>query len=866
MSNIAEPSEPSASGYELRRLLPLLVVFAVVAILALEARHINLRHIQHQIAGVAPTRLLLLGLGGLIASAAMGWYDVLAARVIGYQRRTLAGLRMGLMVSGINNVASLSGLTGSGLRVLLLTSDGVATAAAVRYAGMVVAASTLGLSGLALATLATRPAILAATPLPDWVVLIALAVVACYLPLYLLLATTPLLRIGRLAAIERLTPWQALGFVGVSIVEWLFAAALLWSCLGTIGLDLSPASVVAIFVLAATLGTLSFLPGGLGVFDATLVGLLVAQGASTEMAIAALVLFRVAYYLVPLIAALFLGANTLASSRLATTLREHPLVSILAWPVGRAVDLALRLLSALTAGAGIVLLAGAAFPNLLSHSQVLSRWVPLPAVEATHLASVAVGLALIMTARGLSLRLRHALWMSIGLLLAGALFGLARGLDWGTSLLLMVVAGLLYSSRSSFDRQGSLAREVGAWPWTTALVAALIGYLLLGHALYEGRAIDPLAFGFGAHAPRFERGAIVALVTVIVLLIWTWPRWPTPRLSLPTTADLDALAAWLETHGSNAYSHLMLLGDKTIRYSPDGQAMIGYRAIRNRLIALSDPAGAPAARRAAIGGFRRFADEMQCTPVFYQVGPEDLSAYLDHGFALFKLGEIARVDLVEFSMKGKRNQDKRGALNRAHRLGLTFEIVDPPFDPVFMDQLAAISDDWLGDKPAEKTFSLGNFDRDYLARAPIAVVCDTNGRPIAFASILPSYGHREEYSIDLMRHLGDAPGGTMDFLFVRLMQEAQAAGYRWFSLGMAPLAGVGETPWARPAEQLARLAYEHGNRFYNYKGLRAFKDKWHPVWHSMYLAYPPDTHLSTLQVDIAALIAGGYRRILGDGH
>ena len=200
MSNIAEPSESSASGYELRRLLPLLVVFAVVAILALEARHINLRHIQHQIAGVAPTRLLLLGLGGLIASAAMGWYDVLAARVIGYQRRTLAGLRMGLMVSGINNVASLSGLTGSGLRVLLLTSDGVATAAAARYAGMVVAASTLGLSGLALATLATRPAILAATPLPDWVVLIALAVVACYLPLYLLLATTPLLRIGRLAA------------------------------------------------------------------------------------------------------------------------------------------------------------------------------------------------------------------------------------------------------------------------------------------------------------------------------------------------------------------------------------------------------------------------------------------------------------------------------------------------------------------------------------------------------------------------------------------------------------------------------------------------------------------------------------------
>ncbi|WP_158583446.1 bifunctional lysylphosphatidylglycerol flippase/synthetase MprF [Salinisphaera sp. Q1T1-3] len=845
-------------------MLPFVLIFAVVGLLVLEARHINLRSIQHELAAVPPLHLFLLGLGGLIASAAIGTYDLLAARVIGYRRGIGAGLRVGLMASGINNVVSLSGLTGSGLRVLLVTGDGVDSGAAVRYAGLVATASALGLSTLALITLITRPAILAATPVPVWLVMTALVVIACYLPLYLLLAMTPLLRIGRLAAIERLTPLQTVGFVCASIGEWLLAAAVLWGCVEALGVSLTPAAVAAAFVLAATLGMLSFLPGGLGVFDATLVGLLAAHGAATETAVAALVLFRFAYYLVPLIAALFLGANALARSRLAATLRAHPLVSVLAWPVGQAVDLGLRLLSALTAGAGIVLLAGAAFPNLLSRTRILSHWVPLPAVEITHLASVVIGLTLIMTARGLSLRLRQSLWLSIGLLIAGALFGLTRGLDWGTSLLLLVVASLLYMSRATFDRHGSLAQQVGAWPWTGTLLAALVGYLLLGHALYQGHAVDPLHFGFGAHAPRFERGAFVALISVIVLVIWTWPRWPTPQLARPAPADLDALVAWLTSHGSTPYSHLMLLGDKTLFYGADGQAMIGYRAIRNRLIALSDPAGDTAARRTAIGEFRQLADDMQCTPVFYQVGPDDLSAYLDHGFVLFKLGEIARVDLAAFSMTGKRNEDKRGAINRGHRLGLTFEITAPPFSTGFMNQLAAVSDDWLGEKAAEKTFSLGNFDRDYLARAPIAVVRDANGRLLAFASILPSYGHLEEYSIDLMRHLETAPGGTMDFLFVRLMQEAQAAGYRWFSLGMAPLAGVGDTPWARPAEQLARLAYEHGNRFYNYKGLRAFKNKWHPVWHSMYLAYPPDTRLSSLQLDIAALIAGGYRRILTD--
>ena len=78
---------------------------------------------------------------------------------------------------------------------------------------------------------------------------------------------------------------------------------------------------------------------------------------------------------------------------------------------------------------------------------------------------------------------------------------------------------------------------------------------------------------------------------------------------------------------------------------------------------------------------------------------------------------------------------------------------------------------------------------------------------------------------------------------------------------MAPLGGVGENRYARTGEKVARLAYEYGNRFYNYKGLRSFKEKFHPEWRSVYLAYPVLTPLPMLLMDSAALIAGGYRRI-----
>ncbi|MES1923703.1 Lysyl transferase [Salinisphaera sp. T31B1] len=849
----------------LRRAAPLVLLAIVAAVLIVDARHVDLREIQRALASVPPVQLLGLAVGGMVAVAAMSGYDMLASAVLGLRRRATASLRTALVASGISNIAGLSGVTGSGLRVLMLVRGGTDTREAVRYAGLVTLSGPLGLATLCLAILVVRPDLTQVGALPAWLITLVLVAVACYLPVYALLTGTKYLRRGRLAALPGLSPRYIAAFLSASLVEWLMAGLLLWACLAAVGISLAPTVVLGAFALAAAVGVASFLPGGLGVFDIALASLLVAQGADANQSIAAIVVFRCSYYLVPLLLAILLGLDLLRSSRLATTIRAHPVVDLLQWPLARIGELGIRVLAGLTGLAGIVLLGGAAFPNLIERTRVLRDWVPLAAVEASHLASVAVGLTLIAAARGLSLRLRRALWLAIALLLAGAAAGLLRGLDWGTSLLLIAIAVLLFAARGAFDQQGSLGRQLGAWQWTAALVVALLIYLLLGQALYGGQGWAVLSFAFGQHDARFARGALVAVISLIVLVVWTWPRWPRPAFELPDSARLDRLGQWLEAHGSNGYSHLLMIGDKALFHTADEQALIGYAPVRDRLVALGDPVGEPEALRRAVTEFRRFAEAAHCTPVFYQVEPAHLSLYLDSGFSLFKLGEIARVDLRQFSMTGKANQDKRGAINRAARLGLTFELLEPPFDTATLTALQRVSDDWLGDRPAEKRFSLGRFDAAYLQRAPVAVVHDTHGELKAFASILPSYGHRQEYSIDLMRHTIDAPGGTMDFLFVSLMQKAAAEGYEWFSLGMAPLAGVGDTPWANTAEQIARLAFEHGNRLYNYKGLRAFKDKWNPEWQSMYLAYPPQANLARIQLDIAALIAGGYRRIVSPG-
>lgn len=126
---------------------------------------------------------------------------------------------------------------------------------------------------------------------------------------------------------------------------------------------------------------------------------------------------------------------------------------------------------------------------------------------------------------------------------------------------------------------------------------------------------------------------------------------------------------------------------------------------------------------------------------------------------------------------------------------------------------------------------------------------------------MPTYRGRQELGVDLMRQVQDAPTGAMDLLFVEMMTWARDEGYAWFNLGMAPLSGVGNSRYARPDERLARLAYDYGSRLYNYKGVRSFKEKFHPQWQSRYIAYPFYRSLPMLLVDIAALVAGGYSRI-----
>jgi uncharacterized protein (TIRG00374 family) len=97
---------------------------------------------------------------------------------------------------------------------------------------------------------------------------------------------------------RRLTPFMDLKVflpaLAIGIVGWFLEGLAFWFLLHWLEVPISLATATAIFLVAILSGALSGLPGGFGGTEATAVALLLLQGVSTDLAILAIALIRIA--------------------------------------------------------------------------------------------------------------------------------------------------------------------------------------------------------------------------------------------------------------------------------------------------------------------------------------------------------------------------------------------------------------------------------------------------------------------------------------------------------------------------------------------------------------------------------------------
>ena len=322
-----------------------------------------------------------------------------------------------------------------------------------------------------------------------------------------------------------------------------------------------------------------------------------------------------------------------------------------------------------------------------------------------------------------------------------------------------------------------------------------------------------------------------------------------------TETDLAA-AAEIITRGAEPSAQAVFLGDKSLLFNAERSAFVMYGRIRCSWIAAGDPVGPLSEFPDMVQSFADAAIAAGAWPAIYKILPDSIGLYLEKGFLVGKVGEIARVPAVDFTLDGARRRRLRRSRKQARESGVTVEIVPPGGCDPIMRNLANVSGDWLRQQHGrEKGFSLGAFRPDYVNRFPVAVA-RLGGHVVAFATVWSSEARRQ-LEVDLMRSGAGAPPGTMHALLVDLIEWAGAHGYDSVSLGMSPLAGVNPLGEGGRIQWLRRSLTRFSGRFYNFEGLREFKQSFDPEWEPRYLASSPGIARSLVLAHLAALTSGG---------
>lgn len=660
------------------------------------------------------------------------------------------------------------------------------------------------------------------------------------------------------ASVQLPGPGMSLMQVVVACVDMGLAAGVLFVLMPQGATD-GYVAFLSIYLLATAAGLVSSVPGGLGVFESVLL-LLTPAGAADEK-LAAILAYRIIYYVAPfLLAVLVMVSHEAWVSR-------HLFSRWVTWAHAWVRVITPHAIAAAVFAGGVVLLFSGATPAVDERLHLLRHIVPLPFLEISHLLGSAAGVALLLLAQSLQRRLDAAWHVTFWLLIVGAVASFAKGFDYEEALLLLLMLGLLVAARGRFHRKASLLYQRFSPAWIAAIAVALVASVWL--AWFSHRHVEMSQelwwqFAMDAHAARALRATMLSIVLAGMAGAWLLLRPAPAAYRLPSDADLDRARKLVDASRETS-ANLVLLGDKNLLFSADGKGFVMFRPVGRSWIAMGDPVGPPEVRAALVWSFREACDRHAARPVFYQVSVEDLPHYLDAGLTLAKIGEEARVDLAQFSLQGAKAADLRQTHRRAQRDGASCEVLPADRLPEVLPELRRISDNWLSAKSvAEKGFSLGRFDEKYLSRFSCAVV-RVQDKVVAFANIWTS-ADQHELSIDLMRHDDSAPRSVMDFLMIELMLWGKAQGFRWFNLGMAPLAGLADREFAPAWNRVGAFVYRHGEHFYNFEGLRAYKEKFHPQWRPRYIASPGRTALPRIIMDVTSLIAGSPRRILMRGR
>jgi phosphatidylglycerol lysyltransferase len=577
---------------------------------------------------------------------------------------------------------------------------------------------------------------------------------------------------------------------------------------------------------------------GLGAVEVSMSYILIRYGFTNMEAVALTLFYRVFEFWLPLLAGVLLFLSKIHK----LLMRVIPALLLLSLGI-------INIISVLT-------------PAIGSRLHRLKDFLPLAAIHTSNYLVLTTGLFLLVTAAFMLKGLRMAWWFALLLTLISLIGNLTKAFDFEESTLAFLVLCVLIATRKEYyiktnPKLGSIGLQTSLLSILAVLIYGVLGfyffdkkhfgtdfslsqsvrYTLQNYFLVGSDNLHPV----GTFAQHFLISLKISGFLSFGFLIYTLVI-PSILKNAVTTEEKEIAVGLIAKYGNSSLDYFKTYFDKLLFISSSKNAFLSYRLAGNFAVVLENPVSSDEQEnKACIVEFDQFCYEFGLRSIYYRIPQESLKTYTSLGKKYFFLGQTAVVDLHTFTLEGQNRKSLRNAVKKITDLGLEATIHEPPVKDGLLQQLKAVSDQWLQHTDRKEIlFSQGIFLWDELKKQTIITVSNKEGKIFAFLNIIPDYA-KNEATYDLIRKTEDAPNGIVDYLMVTLFNHLQVKNTNYIDLGLVPMSGI-ENPQTIQ-EKSMKYAYHKVKSFSHYKGLRDFKEKFSPSWYNQYIIFTDDYDL-----------------------
>ncbi|MGX7172770.1 bifunctional lysylphosphatidylglycerol flippase/synthetase MprF [Enterococcus ratti] len=623
--------------------------------------------------------------------------------------------------------------------------------------------------------------------------------------------------------------WLGAKFTIVSTIDYLTSGIVMYVAFRFLNLPVSFVDMESIFIIATIAGIISMVPGGFGAFDVIfLLGVTKELGIAKEGVLMALVLYRLAYYFIPLLIGLLLSVSEIQG--LVSQKINNNQLTILSKELTTVV-----------------------FSITQEQMKKIGRTLSTILFSCCSLAFLVDSCILFLEyayMNDLFILFISPFYVCISVLLCTDIIGIYKGAKetYKVScikvlLLTLCQIYLLFIEQSLTAILLTVVMIINLLFLKKWLEVEVITQSILEKVLWVGAIFYVLKHLVEISALLSKQQFLLLGGSTLILLFLSgiWSFFHRKNLRKKMIVGLKPLKkeeyqSFLEQKGGNHLAHLGFLKENQVAVSND--VAIIFQESEHTLFILGDPLGD---QEAVFPFLKNLLVQANCIGkrvIFYQASTRYLNFYNDLNYHFFKLGEEAVLDLDDFSLSGKKKRGFRATLNQMEKLGCTFHVIKPPYSSLLLSELKEVSDQWL-DAKKEMTFSVGKFDKDYLNSASVGIIRDKEEKIVGFVSIMPTYT-KETISVDLIRWRTDEDLAMMDALYLQIILWAKAQGYHKFNLGMAPFSSSYKNT-SNLENTFTYSIYSNTQYLYSFKGLRKYKEKYKPKWSPKYIVYDNKT-------------------------